>query len=86
VEPRHRVPAHVPALAAHPLVAPRAEGQVARAGEQHHAGGEVVARVVEGVDQLRHRLGAEGVAHLRPVDRDPGDPLAGDPLVQDVRV
>ena len=30
---------------------------------------------MKGVDQLAHRLGAEGIAHLGPVDGDLGDTL-----------
>src|SRR5712692_6651011 len=74
----------VAALTALLLVAARAECLVARARQHHHADGRVPARVRERLGQLGDGPRAERVAHLGPVDRDPGDavPL----LVVDVRV
>ena len=78
------VVADVAVVAADPLVAARAEGLVAGAGEDDRADLEVVARAVEGVAQLGQRLRPEGVADLGAVDRDPRDPIGR--LVEDVLV
>src|SRR3954454_4522620 len=75
---------HVAGVAAHALVATRAECERSLAGEDDHADVEVLAGPLEGVGDLDQRLRAEGVAHLGAVDRDLRDPL-GD-LVPDVRV
>src|SRR5439155_26570278 len=61
-----------------------AEGLVARAGEDDHAGFRIFVRVGETRLQLEERLRAEGVAHLGPVDGDLGD--AAGLLVDDVLV
>jgi hypothetical protein len=81
--------AHVAAaLAAHALVAPRAERVRALAGENHHADSEVLADPRESVGELDHRLGSKRVADLGAVDRDLRDPGvgAGRALVADVLV
>ena len=57
----------------------------ALAGEDDHADRRVLARPLERVGDLDQRLRPEGVADLRPVDRDLGDPVAGQ-LVADVLV
>ncbi len=76
----------VAAVAAHPLVAARAERVGTLAGEHDHADGGVLAGAREGVAQLDDGLRAEGVADLWTVDRDLRDPgLAGE-LVADVGV
>src|SRR3954447_23072500 len=75
---------HVARVAADALVAARAERERSLAGEDDHADVEVLARAVERVGDLDHRLRAERVADLRTVDRDLCDPLGG--LVADVRV
>src|SRR4029079_3234455 len=67
------------------LVAARAEGHVALAGEQHAADGRVVADPGERVDELAHGLRAERVADLGPRDRHLRDARAG-VLVADVVV
>src|SRR5262245_38157787 len=67
------------------LVAARAEGHVAFAGQQHAADRRVVADAAEGVDQLAHGLRSERIAYLRPGDRDLGDAGPG-VLVADVLV
>ncbi len=43
----------------------------------------VKAGHLEGLDQLLHRLGAEGVIELRPIDDDPGNAIVAH-LVKDV--
>src|SRR2546425_11670623 len=63
----------IAALAALLLVAAGAERLVAGAGQHDHADRRIPACVDEGVGQLGDGLRAEGVTHLRPVDRDPGD-------------
>ena len=70
-----RAAGHVAGVAAHVLVAARAEGERALAGEDDHADGGVLARPLERVRDLDERLGAEGVPHLGPVDRDLRDPV-----------
>ena len=60
-------------VAAHGLVAARAEGLVAGAGEDDDADLTVELRAVHRVDQLLDRFRAEGVALVRPVDRDASD-------------
>ena len=84
VEPADAVVTHVAVVAADPLVAARAERVRPFAGEHDHADVAVVARPLEGVLELEEGLGPEGVAHLRPADRDLGDPLGR--LVADVAV
>ena len=69
------VVADVAVVAADPLVAARAERLGAGAGEDDRADLGVVASAGERVAQLGERLRAEGVADLRPVDRDLGDPV-----------
>jgi hypothetical protein len=76
---------HVAGVAAHALVAARAEGERAFAGEHDHADGGVLARPLQRVGDLDDRLRPERVAHLRPVDRDLRDAVAG-VLVADVLV
>ena len=63
-------------LAAHLLVAARTEGLVAGAGQDDGANGVVVVGAMEGVDQLLDGFRAEGIAPIRPVDGDLGDPSA----------
>ncbi len=73
---------HIAGVAAHALVAARAEGQRALAGEDDGPDRAVLARVLEGAPDLDQRLGAEGVAHLGAVDGDLGDAVSE--LVADV--
>jgi hypothetical protein len=84
VEARHALLIHVAALAAHALVAAGTESLLALAGEEHHAHLRVFIGAVEGVDELKQGLGAEGIAHLGTIDRDLGD--AARLLEFDVRV
>ena len=75
----------IPGIAAVPallLVAAGAERLVAGAGQHDHADRRIPVCVDERVGQLGDGLRAEGVPHLRPVDRDPGDAVLL--LVQDV--
>ena len=83
--PGRRRLGHVARVAAHALVAARAEGERALAGEDDHADRGVLARALEGGGQLDHRLGAERVADLGAVDGDLRDPVAAE-LVADVLV
>ena len=76
------VVADVAVVTADPLVAARAEGVGAGAGEDDRRDLEIVAGAGEGIAQLGERLGAKGVSNLRPVDGELGDPLG--PLVPDV--
>ena len=69
-------PAAVAAGAAFLLVAAGAEGLVAGAGQHDDADVAVGPRGAERGHHLVDGLGAEGVAHLRPVDRDPRDAVA----------
>ncbi len=85
VQARHFVFADVAGFAAHLLVAAGAERLVAGAGEDDDADIEVFAGVDEGVDHLGDGLGAEGVAHVGPVDGDAGDAV-GRLFVHDVFV
>src|SRR4051794_5413714 len=71
-------------VAANALVAARAERLRTLAGEDDHPDRGVLAGTLERLGELDHRLGAEGVADLRAVDRDLGDAVAGE-LVADVR-
>ena len=75
---------HVAGVAAHVLVAARAEGQRPLAGEDDHPDRGVLARALERVRDLDQRLRPERVAHLRAVDRDLGDAVGE--LVADVLV
>ena len=76
VEPRHAVAADVALGRRAPADRRRCRTRVAFAGEDDDAHARVLARVGERVEELLHRLRAEGVAHLRPVDRDARDALA----------
>ena len=67
----------VAGVAAHALVAARAEGVRPLAGEHDHADLGVLARVLERAGDLDDRARAEGVAHLRAGDRDLRDPGVG---------
>ena len=67
----------VAGVAAHALVAARAEGVRALAGEHDHADRGVLAGVLERARDLDDRLRPEGVADLGPGDRDLRDPLIG---------
>jgi hypothetical protein len=69
-------------VAAHALVAARAEGERAGAGQDDHPDRGVLARALEGLRELDDGLGTEGVADLGTVDRDLRD-AAGE-LVADV--
>jgi hypothetical protein len=84
VEPRHAVAADVSLVAADALIAAAAECAIALPGEDDDSHTGVFARVGEGVEQLFHRFGAEGVVDLGPVDRNARYP--GGLLVEDVRV
>ncbi len=75
-------------MAAHALVAARAEGVRTGAGEDHHPDGWILARRAERVRQLDQRPRPEGVADLGAIDgdlRDPGGVAAAE-LVPDVGV
>src|SRR5690606_571719 len=80
----------VPAAPADALVAARAERPAAVlrdgavAGEQHDADARILARVVEGAREFVDRLRTEGVAHLRPVERDARDAAGDIEVVGDV--
>jgi hypothetical protein len=80
----------VPVSSADALVAAAAEGPAAVlrarsvAGEQHHADAGVHAGVIECAGELVDRLGPERVAHLGPVERDPGDSAGEVVVVGDV--
>ena len=77
----------IAAVAAHALVAARAEGLRALAREHDHADRRVLARALERARDLDHGARPEGVADLRARDRDLRDPLRrGRRLVADVRV
>ena len=65
----------VAGVAPDPLVAARAERLLALAGEDDDADLGVLAGQLERRRDLDQRLRAERVEHLRPVDRDLGDPL-----------
>jgi hypothetical protein len=54
------------------------------AGEEHHAHVGALAGVIEGQVQLIHRLRAEGVAHLGPVEGDAHGALVLGAVVGDV--
>ena len=54
----------------HLLVTAGAEGLPTLAGEDDHADGLIVPRVVQRPDHLLHRQRPEGVANLRAVDGD----------------
>src|SRR5207302_5761819 len=89
VEAPHPAPAglvvgHVPGVAAHALVAAGAEGGGSLAGQHDHANVDVLPGALERVAQLDHRLRAERVVDLGPVDRDLRDPVRD--LVADVGV
>ena len=84
VEARDAVGADVAALAAHALIAARAERVGAFAGQDHDADRRVVARRIERADHLGDGLRPERVAHLGAIDRDLRD--AGGGLVADVFV
>ena len=73
VEAGHGVFAHVAAVAAHALVAARAEGPAALAGEDNHADVGAVLAQAHGLNHLLHREGREGVVDLRAVDADFGN-------------
>ena len=77
VQPGHAVRAHVTALAAHALVAARAEGLTAHSGEDDDADRGIVARVGERGLHLLYGLGPERVTNLGAVDRDLRDALGG---------
>ncbi len=78
------VVADVAVVAADALVAARAEGHVALAGQHDHADLGIVTRDVERMRQLEQGLRAERVAHLWPADRDLGDAFGR--VVRDVAV
>ena len=78
VEARQAVVADVTAIAAHALITAGTEGKTtvggrANAGEQHHTDLAVIADAAEGIAEFGHRLGAEGIALGRAVDRHAGD-------------
>ena len=77
VEPADAVVVAVAVVAAHALVAARAERVGPLAGEDDHADVGVVAGELERVAQLEQRPRPERVAHLGPADRDLGDPVGG---------
>ena len=81
IQARDVVLAHIAAVAAHLLVAARAECLVlifsvmVCAGKDNHAHFLIVARKRERVEQLHVRLRREGVAAFRAVDGDFGDAI-----------
>src|SRR5699024_3731225 len=75
----------VAGVAADALVAARAERERPLAGEDDDADRGVLAGTLERVRELDDGLRPERVAHLRPVDRDLRDAVAGE-LVADVLV
>src|SRR6201999_4378903 len=83
--PDARAAGHVAGVAAHALVAAGAERLVALAGQHDHADLGVLAGALERAGDLDQRLRPERVAHLRAVDGDLGDPVAGG-LIPDVLV
>ena len=85
---RDRVVAEVPVVTADLLVPAGAErlGTLPRQDDDADVG--IVADGRQGPGELDDRLGAEGVAHLGPADRQLGDPLGrlvGDVLVVTAR-
>jgi len=79
VEAGHGIGAHVAAVAAHALVAARAEGAPALAGENNDADIGAIAANIHCLNHLIHRERREGVVHLRPVDADFGNaPVLGE--------
>src|SRR5256885_4007789 len=84
VEPADALRVDIAVVAATPLVAARAEGFIARPGQDDDTDAGIVARGLECPAHLEHGRGPEGVAHLRTVDRDLGDPVPG--LVDDVLI
>src|ERR1035437_1159374 len=68
-------PAAIASATARGLVAARAEGAVAGAGQDHHPDRTVSPGVPKGLHHLVHRLTAERVTELRPGDCDSGDPV-----------
>jgi hypothetical protein len=88
VQPGQALFVDVAAVAPHALVTTGAKGMHPiggrpGAGEQHHPDGGVVAHPREGIKQLAHRAGPEGIALLGPVDGDAGDALLTE-IKQDV--
>ena len=61
----------------HLLVAAGAEGEIASPGEDDDTDAGIEAGVIQCLHHLLHRQWPEGVAHLRAVDGDLGDPLLG---------
>ena len=61
----------------HLLVAAGAEGQITGPGEDDDADAGIEAGIVQRLHHLLHRQRPEGVAHLRTIDGDLGDPLFG---------
>ncbi len=64
-------------VAAHALVAARAERVRTVAGQHDHADVRVLARILQRLGDLDDRSWAKGVAHLGSRDRDLRDPLIG---------
>ncbi len=64
-------------VAAHELVAARAEGEVSGAGQDDDADGGVELCAVHGIDQLLDGFGAKGIASLGPIDDNAGDAFGG---------
>ncbi|MNT91041.1 hypothetical protein D3C72_2320770 [compost metagenome] len=64
-------------VAAHFLIAAGAEGFVAGAGENNGADAVVVAGIGQRFDHLFHRVRPEGITHLRTVNGDFSDAVAG---------
>src|SRR5690349_11970932 len=84
VQPGHTILADIAAVAAHSLVAAGAKGLIARPGEDNHPDAPVLMRPLESVGQFKQRLGPEGIAHFRAVDRNFADALGI--FVQNIRV
>jgi hypothetical protein len=66
------------------VVAARAEGAVAGAGQHDDTDVAVILGVAHRLEHLLDRLGAKRVQHLRPVDRDRRDAVAL--IVEDVLI
>ena len=84
VEVRRAAFVDIAFIAAHLLVAARAEGFATGTGQDDRANAVVVMGPVKGIDQLADCFGAESVAFFRAIDRDPGDSLGG--VVEDIGV
>ena len=85
VEPSHTFVVTIAGLGLDVHVAAGAEGRIPGPGQEGHADARIVADAPEGIDHLVDGPGAKGIAHVLPVDGDPGDASTG-VLVADVLV